>query len=92
MSVLDLQCYIRSTGGAGFIRIPIGFEKLDIMAIRIQQVVNGFGWAYSRFNGIEQLGMVIAAHAYLYSLISDRLENVLRDGLERLLKSEGGDY
>jgi hypothetical protein len=82
MSVLDLRCYARAVGTSGSVSLPLGFKKSSIVKISIGELVSGFDWAYSRFNGIEELAMVLSAHACLYRLVGEPLEDVLRRGLE----------
>jgi len=84
MSELDLRCYVRSRGARGFAMIPIGFEALDIMAVRVPSLVDGFEWAYSRFNGIEELQTVLSAHGFLYGFVATSLEEVLTASLTSL--------
>ena len=82
MSALDLRCYARSKGAKGYAHVPIGFKTLNLMVVRIQHLVPGFGWAYSFFNGIEELRTVLAAHASLYGLVGGDVENILSRALK----------
>lgn len=84
MSILDLQCYVRSKGARGFVNVPVGFKCLDIMPIRVQFLECGFGWAYSRFDGIEELPVVINAHAFIYKLVAGEIEKSLLFYLDSL--------
>jgi len=84
MSALDLRCYARSKGAKGYAHVPIGFKTLNLMVVRIQHLVHGFGWAYSFFNGIEELRTVLAAHASLYGLVGGDVENILSRALKSI--------
>jgi len=80
-STLDLRCYVRSQRNKTFPYIPIGFNELDIMQIRVQNMVEGFAGAYIGFNGTDELLLIINAHAALYRIIQTELEFILREEL-----------
>jgi len=84
MAQLDLRCYLRAQGSRGFAYIPIGFSALDVVPVRLEFLVSGFAWAYRLIGRVEELRLVIAAHAELYRLVGTAIERTLADGLFRL--------
>lgn len=84
MSFLDLLCYLRRKGRFGRVNVPIGFKALDVVVLRIQHLLPGFAWAYSLFDGPEELRTVISAHAFMYMLVQEELELSLINGLHAL--------
>jgi hypothetical protein len=78
---LDLRCYVCRRRRTGYAFIPIGFDSLDLMEIRIQFIQHGFSWAYVLYDGVEEFEFVIGAHAFLYGLVSEAIELILRSEL-----------
>jgi len=80
---LELLCYVRHKKSRGSVKIPIAFKEFPIMPLRLEYLVPGFGWAYMQFRGVEELPLVISAHACLYGLVGTRVENILTEALQR---------
>ncbi len=55
-----------------------------MMRIGVMFFEKGFGWAYMRFDGAEELPLVMGAHACLYGLVAHDLESMLRAELRAL--------
>jgi hypothetical protein len=84
LSVLfDLALYVRAKNRGGFVDVPLGFEWLDIMMIRYDWLVSGFGWAYQShgFEHFDDLETILKANVCLYRLVATVVESTLTEAL-----------
>jgi len=81
MSDLDLICYVRSKRSGGFVSCPLFFDSINFMIIRLNSLVHGFLKAYSFFDGVQELGILLSAHAHLYKLVGPQIEATLSEAL-----------
>jgi hypothetical protein len=77
-SQLELLLYVSSSKKkSGRIAIPIGSGQAPFMFLRLGILTPGFEWAYTRFNGVEQLAFCIYAYSHLYSMFASKIETEL---------------
>ncbi|MBN6746296.1 MULTISPECIES: hypothetical protein [Pseudomonadota] len=74
-NTLRLRCFLASESFKGEPSVDLSLRDSSFVTLRLGQVVNGFDWAYSQINGVEQLRIILAAYAYLYSLVCPTLED-----------------
>ena len=78
-SPLDLRCYLAFKRKRGEPICSVGFHTSPFLILRLDRLVEGFGWAYGRINGLGELNFCVNAHALLYSFVAPVLESKLRE-------------
>jgi hypothetical protein len=87
-SELDLRCYVCSDKKIGNVVTPIRFTSTPFVILKLDRLVDAFGWAYSRFNGPEQMEFCVFAYSRLYAAFESKIEKEFAELLVAALEKD----
>jgi hypothetical protein len=77
-----MSCYLSSGRKISRVQVPLNVERYDFMVVRYHRMIPGFFNAYSKYDNLSELYLVIDAWVSLFKLVEGEIWSIIMEELE----------